>query len=594
MSELHRPFKQGLSDPRSEDTCIDEALIIQYIDIFRSFGDTIETTTRETSEEFLRIGARLSNFYERSSRISEIASGIIEFMSAQKITDALNGITSNLKSIEDRISKDNDSDDAYSVGISHILKALHDVNKDIDRMEAVAKNLNKVAVTIKIWSSPLGQRDAGFRSLSEEIKKIAQKIIYDTGRIKRSLKGTSACITEGLSAIRELKGSKKRDLQDIFSKTRKAVDSISAKKTEIHDASRVLSDWTITIKELIGEVVTSMQFEDITRQEFASINDIFMKTGDRLSTVLEHADGGGKHGPAHLMRQACGIVKCMRDKILDSREKLTGAINIIAAGLHGVGMNMSKMSDDIERTTGDAYDLEHSFLSDVESELIRLTENLSSIKEQSLAVGALSELTENIMSFIREIETIESEIDLIAFNSKIKAVHIGKRGAAMQVLADSVRDLSRESAGVTKTSFEKLTSIKSSMEDLDSTSSPARQDEKAVIEASRREMRELIHVIREVNGNVHRGLIDMHEMSGDLSREIDLLLSGNSVTERIEEMIDKIVPELDALIDDCTGLQGGAIMDDLSEEKIFRDLGIRQDDIITGRNLDSDDNVELF
>jgi methyl-accepting chemotaxis protein len=237
------------------------------------------------------------------------------------------------------------------------------------------------------------------------------------------------------------------------------------------------------------------------------------------------------------------------------RETFVTAVEGIANNLRHIGVNVADISGDIQKITGDNGRNRKTFISEMEGMLSSVNASFNIIIKNADASRKLldrmlllsSNVKEEVAKFITDIEEIAFNIKLIAFNTEIKSSQIGKEGFALEVVADRIQQLSRETSEKAETVSEMLRIITASADELSSGITAAVQGSSDEVVKISGELEILEKTFSALNKNIVPLLSEIDMNAHDLSGDIQRLTEGINVHIVFDERVKRAVSELNAI-----------------------------------------------
>ena len=285
----------------------------------------------------------------------------------------------------------------------------------------------------------------------------------------------------------------------------------------------------------IGEVVSSLQFHDITRQRIEHAKE----------SLVEMADGG----PGALA--ACELQRAQLDH---ARIEVLSAIERIVESLRDLARHVDEMCE-ATRTLVKVTDADisgSSFISSLEksfsaltgsiAEYDRINEELAATLDHAVrTIGAMSE-------FIGDIEKIGIEIRMIGLNACIRAAHVGEKGAALGVLADSIHQLSADTSGPCRQDIGKPENGHPVSPGIDRQGQPREAGDDKGRRQLEQDVARMMKPLRRVDEETLAILRRINAKGKALSDDITAAYSGIQVHAQFDRGIDDVVGRLDACI----------------------------------------------
>ena len=274
---LLKPFDMPLHD---------KALLIPVL------VNQLREVTQETESAALDIGDRFMNIVERARKNTADASVVLEKFTGAENKEGGNAIELSKKALSDVIQSLQESIVFASQTMNEIKVMSEDtmhINKVVDEIEFIAGQTNLLALNAAIEAARAGEHGRGFaivadevRKLSdrsntaaEEIRKLISKIETDTREIYKNSEASVArsyTVSEESATI----------VEDAMQKIDGIVEEV---KTQLD----ILTQETQSLAKDIGNIVVSMQFQDITRQRIEHVIEPLLDFKMELEEMLQSA-----------------------------------------------------------------------------------------------------------------------------------------------------------------------------------------------------------------------------------------------------------------------------------------------------------------
>ena len=274
---LLKPFDMPLHD---------KALLIPVL------VNQLREVTQQTESAALDIGDRFMNIVERARKNTADASVVLEKFTGAENKEGGNAIELSKKALSDVIQSLQESIVFASQTMNEIKVMSEDtmhINKVVDEIEFIAGQTNLLALNAAIEAARAGEHGRGFaivadevRKLSdrsntaaEEIRKLITKIETDTGVIYRNSEisvSKSFTVSEESATI----------VEDTMHK-------IDGMVEEVKNQLDILTQETQSLAKDIGNIVISMQFQDITRQRIEHVIEPLLDFKMELEEMLQSA-----------------------------------------------------------------------------------------------------------------------------------------------------------------------------------------------------------------------------------------------------------------------------------------------------------------
>jgi len=274
---LLKPFDMPLHD---------KALLIPVL------VNQLREVTQQTESAALDIGDKFMNIVERARKNTADASVVLEKFTGAENKEGGNAIELSKKALSDVIQSLQESIVFASQTMNEIKVMSEDtmhINKVVDEIEFIAGQTNLLALNAAIEAARAGEHGRGFaivadevRKLSdrsntaaEEIRKLITKIETDTGVIYRN---SEISVSKSFTVSEES--------ATIVENTMHKIDGMVE---EVKNQLDILTQETQSLAKDIGNIVVSMQFQDITRQRIEHVIEPLLDFKMELEEMLQSA-----------------------------------------------------------------------------------------------------------------------------------------------------------------------------------------------------------------------------------------------------------------------------------------------------------------
>ncbi|KAF0215131.1 MAG: methyl-accepting chemotaxis sensory [Geobacteraceae bacterium] len=529
----------------------------------------LRTIAGSTETEFLGIGAGLHDFYQRAGEISRMSSDVVSRFAGDEVNGAINGLKEILDHMCDYLNHA-EHETAQSTGtLGRMNELLSKVTEPLAGFRKLNKVLRMLGTSTKIESARLGQRAAGFDTLAEDVAHLAVQVNEKSGTILEQKEELSAVIRQTLSRILAMEDEQRDHVRMILDKTRQSLATLCDINSRCSAVAADISDASAEVSQNISEVVTSMQFHDIVRQQIEHVQETLDELCGKLNEMSVHKEEL-KSDISDRIGETGYVCELQAAQLRHACDELMSAVESIIGNLQGIASKEVHMSDETHGMAGVADEAGSSFFTEMESDLSLVTsvlgESLETNRKMSSAMNTVAGTVGEIVRFVGDIENIGEEIELIALNAQIKAARTGTDGAALGVLAEAIQRLSLDTLLHTSGISETLTGITEITESLYA----GVEKEAAVLESEvlgmANELGDLLRPLRKVNEALGALLIRMDESVRDLSADIGRTTSGITVHRKVVQVLDSVVDALNEIVAEAHALVPVAPGSDAAEK----------------------------
>ncbi len=400
--------------------------------------------------------------------------------------------------------------------------------------------LRVLCVSTRIESSRLGDRDPGFHTLAEEVEKLSGEIKQRCSKLTESSKSLSQVISHTLSRVLDLEAARRQQAGIVLERTMSGLESLLRKQTLSSKTAEQISTHYEDVSKRIADIVMSMQFHDITRQQIEHARDAL------AGLISRNPDENG-----HL-RLMGDVAALQAAQLQNGGNELASAVDSILDNLLTLADLVEKMGLETSGLAGAADKTEKSFLAEIEAGFSSVGSALGTYgeadRELSSAMGSVAGMFGEISAQAGSIEAIGEKIKLISLNAIVKACHIGSEGASLAVLAESTHHLSVETRRLTQKASEALSSTISASDSLRAAVNADETDGKGgpanISEALRAQFETLENLNQAVFSSLTRVNLDGCALSDDIRKSVGEV----SVHRKIRGGINDIVARLEEIV----------------------------------------------
>ncbi len=511
-----------------------------------------------TEQEFLAVGERLQDFYARARRIASLTSDVAARMSGRELdalVEELTAVAADLKAMGD------DSRQGVDI-LNVIVRGFENIQGPLSNFEKIVKNLQVLGNFVRIESARMRDRDSGFVTLVEDIKKLAVNVELQSKELIDQAGSLRIRIQEDLNGITRMKADLDAQTRDIMADTEAKIESLTRRHAWSLKTVRDFAGRWETITGSIGEIVMSIQFHDITRQQIEHVSEALGDVAGAMQRPSSGENGRrrplGKGGAPSSRYDSMGTVAAVCElqsaQLEHAGEEMEAAVGRILSNLEGVAGQIKSMSEDIRRLAGSGEDEGRSYLAGLEEGLVRMTGALGRYagvsRELRKATGRIPETVARMSALVAVIDKIGIDMQIVALNAYIRAEHIGAGGIALGVLADSLH-------GMSKSTIAEIYAVSGELKGLFQATASLSPGDAGKADEERAVARHLADILKPLHrlDDETAGLIADIDASGKaFADDIESAVAGFTVHEKVRRVIDGVRSELASVAAGIRGL----------------------------------------
>ena len=521
-----------------------------------AFGDLCRRVielSRITEEYFLTFGKQVQEYSDRTSKITGMALDASSTMSGDDIRSAiegLEGMVGQLESIFNRVDSVSSSNQELlrSVG-----RSLRSVEKDLADLGGTSRDLKMLALSTKVHSTRTGSGSSAFMQLGHDIARISTTISSKTSDLFNETGTLSGFVQSVQATLQDLKEKQKFQTENVLSGTRSIIASMADQRFKsIQEAERIRKS-SEEIALGVSQMVTSVQYQDITRQ-------CLDRVVEDLGTILDKACTGKPDDDAaseipSVSPEISIVGQCLQqvDRLERSDLVIHEALEKMVHSLSEITENIQKMGAVTKAANQDSAD----FLMDLQTAISSVTslieEVVQSGREMSDSMNSLAHTVAAMSGFTGDIEMMSSDVELISLNARIMAAQTGIGGAGMSVIAAAVQETARNSEEQRSSVVGKLEEVRRASLKLKGEVEGATGSEEVKPDQLVRELGVFLDALRGIQRKVVSILNDIDNMSRELVRDLEATTGEIRDHMAMEFRSTDIAMDLKSLALDCIG-----------------------------------------
>jgi methyl-accepting chemotaxis protein len=514
-------------------------------DLLRA-AQRLGTLEERTERDFLQIGERLQDFHQRSQDMADMASRVLGLMSGEAFHQSMDSLQDIIGELGRHLDSSREHSDRTSRMLGQYHETLRSVSSSLEDFRQLVLNLRMLGFLTRVENAHLFTDDSGFSSLTDDVKKLSESVREKSSDIRHQSDSLLGMIRQTLSEVSASQQAQRAET-DLMLRHMETNRRILGERTEKAMASaRLIARSTGGIAESIGDIVSGMQFHDITRQQISHVREA-------LETVVSEVQAAGKPPEqlAGITAETCSLQVL---QLGQSEDDFLGAVENIRSGLEAISRSVEEIMHEANEVAWASDSRGRSFMEEIDGGISTVITALDhTIEEHSrltATVKSVSDMVSDMSSFVREIEGMGLNLQLIALNARIRAAHIGNQGAALDTISGSIYDLSKNSRSDTLVLSGSLSEMGQAARAFDTDLEAIRHDQREQMENLLESLKHVMNSLREVNSQVLAITTDMNHEGKSLAEDIRDLIGGITVDREVSGDLTEVRDALDRVRDD--------------------------------------------
>ena len=484
---------------------------------------------------FLTIGAQLNDFQERARSISTTAGQIAEQVANSEGKATLTEVGDLLATLQKYLDHWDNQWHNSALQLRRSEAILPQVETPLDEFRKIHKKLRMLGISTKIESARLGSAAAGFETLANDVEMLSVQVIDRSAQIACQIAKLARLLRDTLACFSAIEQQQKTRARQVITALSVSLGELTKINERCHDAIGLISYVSSSISTKLGQVVMSLQFHDIVRQQIEHIVSAFNTV---MTSAAAHNVAGSEND---INEEFSAVTELQAAQLQHSADELSEALHRIGSSLGGIVNDVTGMVRDIRAIAGVAGSADSSRFAQMAGDLAMVNESLQECSEANRQLQSAIEDVEVTVHTVSEhvefIEKVGSEIELIALNSQIKAARTGMEGAALAVLAEAIQRLSLDTLTQTTTVTTTLKEITDEIKGMNQVADTVSLALDREVTGIMHELGRLLMMLQELNGRIVSTVSSMERGIEGLAEDIGTAMG--SLSEQ-QEMVSSL------------------------------------------------------
>lgn len=535
-----------------------------------------------------------------------MAMGLSGLTGGEDMRAAMSGLESEIKLWE--ANCETDFRRANLAKLAEIHTIIERIGAQLDRFRRIIKALNFLGISSRIESVRIGDAGRGFYTLADDTEKLVHNIDLAVSRIRGEASELAGVLELAQSETDQITCQLEESSSQAISNISRNIDAMA----QVNEQARaVYEDVSATMKRAaahIGNIVASLQFHDITRQQVEHVEETLTEARRILGEHLEIIEDDPE------AEDDLQYVAWVRDLADLQRRQLEHSRNEFYRAVASLRENLVKIRADVEQVVGKALEFSRSgadgdqdALASIEQAaeevVVILNDNLEKDRQVDEKLAAVAASISNMEQFLGDIEDIGADIQLIALNASVKAAKTGDMGRTLGVVAQEIQKLSANTSELTANLAAILRDVLGAADEL-SMSGGERLEESLgeAMERQRGYVRRLHELRREMHdafARIEQGGDELEQAIAERAESLDIDATVGADLDRASEELGMIADEARELlpegevIDSAEHLQGLLRKYTMESERLVH-MGLSSDAISASASAEEEGELDLW
>jgi hypothetical protein len=401
----------------------------------------LDEVNRITESDFLEIVRRLEEISRQARQVASNSADSARLLDGDAFSAAIGGLR---KVLQDVASLDQGTETTVET-FREMLSRIEQASRLLGGFSRLSLTLKVLALNTRVESARVRHGEIDFSSLGDDVGRLADEITTNSESILAGAGTVKRQTGQTLARLGGLSTRQHSEFSDLVSCTTAGLDSLTRHHAESSKAAAAIAACYEGVCSSIGEVVRSLQFQDITRQQIEHVRDALRELGETLSDRAGDADAVGQAMESAILQAA--QLRNSRDTLAEAGSGILDHLRRIAAQEEEISAAPAMLAGSSEQEGG-------SFVDAVRTQLAGVVKGLSACSgseaEVRDAIAHVVPCIEAMSGAAGRIEAIGFHLGVVALNAQVKTAQIGADGAALGVLASHIQALTADTSGRTQ------------------------------------------------------------------------------------------------------------------------------------------------
>ena len=412
----------------------------------------LRTLNQHTDKEFGNLGNKLVEASGKAKMIVEQSSAAAAALADEEFCQNLAAL-SGIPALVEALPR---SHVMAETRLGEMLAHLETCRRLVNGFPHVVIGLKVLAQQMRTEAAWIHEAEVDFAAVAEDVGRLAVNIDERSQGIGDSADSLIDLIHRAQRQLLALSHDQDAELSSLLIQSRESIDMLANAGADSARAAEAISDHYQGVYTGVSEVVRSIQFQDIARQQLEHVQEGL----DEMAKLLEAASRRWLFRDGTMLAQAGQLGAVQIAQLEGSRQMLVSAVTGIIERLGEIAEAIHKISLAPVALAQSAEGQDPAFLNSAAKHLNDILDVLGRYHRSSAEVSAvMAQVAQRVIAtkaFADQIESIGFRLRLASLNAQIKAAHLGHQGAALGMLAGRVQEVTDDTTGQTAEVAEQL------------------------------------------------------------------------------------------------------------------------------------------
>lgn len=408
--------------------------------------DDLADVSHATEDSFLELGSKVRLFHGRAHKISNVAGEVLQLLHGDDGENTLQHLQLLVERCSLWLNATGEKSTDICALLNDVVGQISDLYGPVGALHKVVKTLHALRVSTRIEAAKGYASGAGVlaKSLDELSNLIHEKITEISARTETLVQ----LINQSLEMEIAAQSGTVRIASKEVEKARGLLSAFMANCIETGQWTARLSERSSDVTQNFGEMISALQFQDITRQRLEHVQNALTGLGQHLEKFSQRSDFSHDEEASRLFGRICRL---QHEQLGLANQEFLAAAGNLSDNLHGMVASVVSMAEDtreLSRATSVGCDSRFVVVLEVLREIAGYLGKARHVHQTSgMHLTEVCQGIQEVAGLVEEVELIGEEIQLLAMNAAISAAHARQQGASLDIIAQNIHDVAEEATG---------------------------------------------------------------------------------------------------------------------------------------------------
>jgi hypothetical protein len=398
----------------------------------------LKKLNESTESGFVSVGSKLMAFLSASRQLHSDIGSLTAMVSGEQARQACDALVS-VRGYVQEVGRNSENGGRALLALQASAASIH---RGFSTLGKIAMSFHVTAMVARIETARLALSQQDLGSLADEVRSCSAGIQARADQVLDAAVAFDSRIASTLREVLRLGEIQERELPALLAEVNQDLERFEAQQREAARASTKLAADLDAVTKDLGEIATSIQFHDITRQQVEHVIEA-------LAVLLHDAPKRA------ISPSGAALVQLQKAQLRSASASFVRSAQTIDRDLEGIAHRVEAMATASTSVLGsDPQRLDplkkDTFLSDIHNRfagVLRAVGELNAVEQSTRAiVSELKELNQRLRASVKEVLAIELQLARISVNAALSASHMGSPGEPLGVVAAAMQALQQECA----------------------------------------------------------------------------------------------------------------------------------------------------